>query len=690
MSINNIYGADNMPDAKAFMKAKEVVYDAAQELIDARGDVVITWQEYSLQADQVTYSIKDDSVIASGNVRIEDNDGRVLYGQKAIVHDRFKEAILENFSARFERDAVFAARHAVAKNASNITMDRAIFTACTSYCKRSQPIWQIKAKKINIDRKAQVVKYQHLFFEIYGVPVLFMPYLRHPTPHADAKSGALMPRIESNAVAVPIYGRLQPNLDFTITPRVGEKYILTEGELRHKLIYGSYLVKGSVGNSGEAMRLPENQAPDDGRRFYLDAKGDFAFNKLAYGFHVKRTSDKAYLLNYHNLLDPYLVSNLYANVFDERGLIALNAFHFQDLYSAASKINEPMIFPHSAVNYFIPLNDSESTLLTLNNDFVFFSNYQNLEMVRNAAEIGISNSHITDFGQILQSGIYNRRDDYFWRSNIPNVPSRYYTRNLPEASLDWSWPFVRPVREYSIYLTPRASAVIGREYSSKIAVDNVVHIDPKSFELYEYNLFKRNKSISVDGHEYGKRLSYGATLGFDGEDLNYENFFGTLENYRHNHNQRKREYIMRNGLRFKGVTFFVSHKYNSNFSTINRDIGLGLKIGTFSGDMLLSNLNNKYGYYNDYEMPMPQAKISQLAFAAENRFTENFSLGGSSCIDLSEKSSKILIRSFQATYEYDCVKLKMQIVHKMLHDSRRGISGKKSIGFVVGLKVINM
>jgi LPS-assembly protein len=416
MIINNSFAARNLEQEKAFIKAKEVKYNAQEKIIEAKGDVIVNWYEYNLSADKIIYQVKEDLLIAGGNVRVQDKSGRVIYGERALIQTELKRAILENFSARFERDSIFAARSAFAKDESYVTMDNAVFTPCTIYC-RKNPIWQVKAQHIDIDNKKQMVIYKNLFFEIYGNPIMFLPYFHHPTPKADAKSGLLVPRMKTSGVAVPFYVRVKPNVDFTISPRIGKHYMITEGQWRHKLLYGDYVLHGSIGNSGKAKAFSNSESLSQKQRFYIDTKGDFVTDKFLYGFHVKRTSDKAYILNYHNLLDSYLVSNLYLNNFDKYYFASFNAFHFQDLYTSANKANEPLILPQSNISYLVPLNDQESTFFSVNNDFMFLDNDgSDLEMLRNALEVNVTNSYVNNLGQIIQSGVHNRGDYYFWRS----------------------------------------------------------------------------------------------------------------------------------------------------------------------------------------------------------------------------------------------------------------------------------
>src|SRR3546814_15358023 len=74
-------------------------------------------------------------------------------------------------------------------------MRRAVYSPC-DLCKENPdrpPLWQLKAERVVHDQKAQEVRYNNVFLEMWGVPVLYSPYFQHPDPTVKRRSGFLPP-----------------------------------------------------------------------------------------------------------------------------------------------------------------------------------------------------------------------------------------------------------------------------------------------------------------------------------------------------------------------------------------------------------------------------------------------------------------------------------------------------------------
>ena len=80
----------------------------------------------------------------------------------------------------------------------NITeFEKGKFTPCKS-TPGMPPLWCISAAKIIHDQSNATVTYQDAWFEIYGQPVLYLPYFQHADPSVKRKSGFLIPEISTS------------------------------------------------------------------------------------------------------------------------------------------------------------------------------------------------------------------------------------------------------------------------------------------------------------------------------------------------------------------------------------------------------------------------------------------------------------------------------------------------------------
>src|SRR3546814_12295588 len=74
-------------------------------------------------------------------------------------------------------------------------LDKGVFSPC-DLCEDDPtraPLWQLKAVKIIHDQETKTIEYQDAWMEIYGIPVLYTPYMSHPDPTVKRKSGFLAP-----------------------------------------------------------------------------------------------------------------------------------------------------------------------------------------------------------------------------------------------------------------------------------------------------------------------------------------------------------------------------------------------------------------------------------------------------------------------------------------------------------------
>jgi LPS-assembly protein len=216
------------------LKAREVHYDSKKDIVKAIGDVYIEMDGFVLNAQTVVYDIKNDVIFAEGDVQITDKNGRIMRGEKAIFKDKLKQGAIEGFIAKFDESSILTARLAKRLNVNRVTLEKSVFTPCKIHCS-NKPIWQISSGKTDIDYDKEKITYKHLFFELYGVPIVYFPYFSHPTPDAKAQTGVLGPKILKDDFMIPVYFRVKPNIDFTISPRFSIHYTIFEGEFRHKV-----------------------------------------------------------------------------------------------------------------------------------------------------------------------------------------------------------------------------------------------------------------------------------------------------------------------------------------------------------------------------------------------------------------------------------------------------------------------
>ena len=681
----------------AIIKSDETYYDANSNIITAKGHVFIQIDGYNISADKVTYDQRIDLVYAEGNLKIVDDKERAIYGEKAVFKDKFKKAIIQEFTANLGNNSILVAQRAKRVGENRVILEKSVFTPCEFNCS-NKPIWQINAAKTDIDYDKQKITYRNLFFEIYGIPVIYLPYFSHPSPRAKEQSGLLTPKIKNDNLLIPFYFRPKPNLDFTVSPRLAKDSTIIEGQFRHKVDNGSYEILGSYGNpplvklqnNGEKTHIPG--------RYHIFASGSFIQDDINFGFNINRTSDKAYLTNYLNIFDSYLKSKIYANVVDKRNYISLEGNYFQDLRAIDKRKGAPFIFPNLQVRKVYSLNDSETLLFYIKSDTIAYKEPENLGLARTSLDLELMNNIITDNGHMFTNSLANRYDLYWvdfsenGKSYGKHPPKQHvvWNRNIPEVRTRWRYPLVKSLNnKTTIKLEPTAMLVVGKKYEERF--NKYPLIDSNKNELSENNLFQANRFSGIDYHDYGTRLSYGMNSSLMSQHFYVDAFLGQLLHKNNVSESGNSEYVGCGTLALKdNFEIFYRFRRDRKLNPVRAETGASVFTENLNATTTLTELHNISKYFAEDKLKPEKEKVTQLNFDINYQLKKNLWIGGESRLDIAGAKTNILVRTIKVTYLFDCVSISGSITDNFLHDNLRGVKKRRSNTFAIGLKVINM
>ena len=681
------------PKKGAIIKAKETNYDANNNTITTSGNVFIQMDEYTLHAAVVHYDLDRDIVYAEGNVRIIDQNGQTIYGQKAVFKDKFKKGIIKGFMAKLDNNAVIVSRSAKRIEKNRIILEKSVFTPCEFNCSRN-PIWQLSSGKTDIDYDKQKITYRHLFFEVYGVPLIYLPYFSHPSPNAKAQSGILGPQIKRDNFLIPFYFRPKPNIDATISPRLSKNYTIFETEFRHKVRNGYYDILGSFGNppisKSAGQKTEKSSRPG---RYHIFAKGNFVENEVNFGFDIKRTSDKAYLTNYHEIFDHYLTSKVYTNTIDTRDYFSLDGYYFQDLRANEKKMQIPLVFPSVKSKKVYSFNDDETILLNVKSDTIVYQEPKDLGVARTSLDLELMNNLITNNGHMLTYSVANRGDLYwvdFTDKNTLIERQRVWYKNIPEFRTRWRYPLVKSLSDRSsLKLEPTTMLVLGRKFENRF--NKFALVDSNKNELSEDNIFHPNRFSGIDYHDYGTRVSYGINSSLMSNHIYVDTFLGQLVHKNNVSKSGNSEYVGNATIDLEdNFEIFYRFRRDNKLRPIRNELVATTWTEKFNATTTFTELHNISKYFAKDDFKVEQEKMSQLNFDVNYQLKKDLWLGAGARLDVSGNNPKILVRSIKVTYLFDCVSISGTIMDNFLHDSLRGVRKTRTKTFMVGLKVINM
>ncbi|MEC9343183.1 MAG: LPS-assembly protein LptD [Pseudomonadota bacterium] len=235
------------PQSQMLLEADQLVYDNDQSIVSAVGNVVITYDDYTLIAKRVTYSRTSGRVIASGDVEIIEPNGSRIFAEEIDVTDDFRDGFVSSLRVETAENTRFAAESAERREGEIAIFNHGVYTACEP-CKENPekpPLWQIRANRVIINNSTRRVQYEGASFELFGKPIAYLPRFSHADPSVRRQTGFLIP-VPSYTEALgfgvknSFFWAMAPNYDLTLT---GTYYtnqgFLGEAEWRHRTDNGT-------------------------------------------------------------------------------------------------------------------------------------------------------------------------------------------------------------------------------------------------------------------------------------------------------------------------------------------------------------------------------------------------------------------------------------------------------------------
>jgi len=323
-------------DAKqeVLIRADKMTYDTNTNVVSAEGNVEITYGERTLIADRLTYNQQTRIVIAQGNATLREANGTTISGNRIEVTDDMRDGIIDSLNIVLAGRGRLAAAKATRTDGKVMTLEKAVYTTCKP-CKEDPekpPTWQIKAFRVIYNQEKARVEYEDAFFEVFGVPVAYLPYFSHADPEAPRQSGFLVPGVGHSSdlgyfLEVPYYFALDPSYDLLLAPVYTEEDgPLLKGEWRQRTETGAYNIQAS-GRYGQSRNRFGAETGDDTLQGHVFGSGNFQIDEVwRWGYNAELTSNDTYLKRYDISSLDRLQNNLFVEGIDGRSYTAVNGW----------------------------------------------------------------------------------------------------------------------------------------------------------------------------------------------------------------------------------------------------------------------------------------------------------------------------------------------------------------------------
>lgn len=501
-------------DAPIALSADEMGMDHEHHIVIARGKVEVMQGDAILTADQITYYQDSDLVIAQGKVTMLQPSGDVYFAEKAELQDAMKQAVIQEFKARFADNSVLVAQQAVKVNSSLTKLHKASYTPC-NLCENMAPFWQMNASDASVDDVEEQVTYHGAFMEMFGYPMFYTPYLSHPTPDASAKSGLLTPVYSTKdnlgtVVKVPYYWRIAPDKDVVLTPWVTTaEGPLLQWDYNQLRDFGDYHVRGSI-TYPKQLDASGNEVSGHELRGHVFAQGDEALTDDTHiGFDIQHASDDTYLRRYGFGDQQALFSRVYAEQAQGRNFALAEGVAIQGLRSTDNARTTPLMLP-ILQGYRETAPYDNGLKLHVAADAQLLTREEGADQRRISVTPGATLPFVTEDGHVFTANVSLRQDLY----NSNNVPitgstdtfSGNTTRTMPQAALEWRLPLINQLSRGAWLVEP---VLLGVAQPNGNNPEKISNEDAKLLELSDTNLFSLERMPGLDLVDSGSRVAYG-------------------------------------------------------------------------------------------------------------------------------------------------------------------------------------
>ena len=537
------------PGGPVVLEADKIEYDATGQFVVASGDVEVFYAGRSLRADEIRYDGVTDTIDALGDIRVVNNDGSVLVADEAKFDSEIRDGLIRGARGVLaDGQARIAAVEARRVDGKFTQLSKAVFSPCEVCELDPTPLWRIRARKVIQDEEARDILYEDATFEVFGVPVAYLPRFRHPDPTVKRRSGFLVPQFQSTnelgiSTRVPYFYNIAPNRDATISVYAHtEENPVLEGEYRALIESGSYEIAGAAtyAEDFEPNVMGEDhddfgisQFDEDGFRGYFEGEGRFALGLgpndafgLAEGFEVGFdaliASDDTFLRRYRYSSIDRTEARIFAERFGEAGFFSAEAIRFQSLRerepteTTASGVilsefagQIPLVGPHVEFEQFYRAPVIGGAF-SIGGDLLNLRRTNGRDVTRLSTEVGWARGFANQYGVLLDATA-SLRGDFYQTFDDPAFNDETEFRGLPLASLTARWPLARQDQSGGHVVEPIAQ-IIWAPYGGN--PNEIPNEDSQDTELDELSIFTLNRFSGLDRWEEGPRATLGVRYNY--------------------------------------------------------------------------------------------------------------------------------------------------------------------------------
>ena len=499
--------------APVTFSADSVEYDQTHNLVIAKGHVE-AWQDgHVLRADTITFDRTTGVAAAHGHVVLLEPDGEVMFADYAELGEDMKNGVLRDMRALLAQNGRLAANGMRRTDGKLNELSRVVYSTCNICAQHPDrpPLWQLRALSAVQDLEHKKIEYTDATLEMFGIPVAYFPYFWHVDPSVKRASGLLIPSAGYSShigafFAQPYYWVIDGQSDATFTPMITSDAGPNLDVRYRRRFNDGYLTLDASG--GYVNNSPQGT-------IYLNGQFDYDQN-WRWGFNINRASSVSYVNDFHLTHDlgsdpNLLTSQIYLEGFGQGAYSRLDTRFYQGLDTSIVDSKLPVVLPRYQYSYFgtpdflggrtmvdagafnvvrVDGTNTRRANLSLEWDRPF---------VGQLGDMWTAKFHMDSAA--YDASQFNEQPNYGLTDSVDNA------RALPQAAIDWRWPFMRNSGAWGTQVIEPMAEIIVAPQSGNSQYELYPDEDSLDLEFTDANLFGFNRFTGIDRLEGGSRAN---------------------------------------------------------------------------------------------------------------------------------------------------------------------------------------
>ena len=475
----------------------------------AVGNVEMQQAGMTLTADEVRYNRDEDRAVASGDVTFIDADGGVHRSDVMTLDTEFTHIVADTLRSRYPDGSFFIADSGDIRTDSVSVYDSSRFSPCDCDFENGEtPIWDLRATSTRHNVETRTIIHRNVRMHIMNLPIGYLPYLAHPDWTVRRRSGFLAPSFIINSdlgltASIPYFMVIDETSDAEITPyRFQHRGNAVRTRYRRFWDRSEFGATLYTANVETYKKNRENVAAIDA------AYGARIGQGWDVDMRLRRASQDTFMRRYKFNGSTSLKSEIVAQKQTQDRYYRVEMWDIQGLNAADTADTEPSVLPHVFYEKIRPgmrpsqRIKTEISAMQVDND-------EEHDMSRWTGNVELSDE--IEAGGItteLKAGVIGSYYSIQKKPAAATTKTDDLGRVTPMASVEWRSPISVSTASRSGVLEPRLQlAYVGGEDKT----DEIPNRDSADYRVDEANLFLLNRYQGYDYLRPGTRADVGVS-----------------------------------------------------------------------------------------------------------------------------------------------------------------------------------